>query len=79
MNESSCFCLPKELLTPEFSMYSNKSKLLFAIVITEAETAKSINELSSLIQKIGEKRVSALYHQVHTGIAGDERRGLNNV
>lgn len=79
MNESSFFCLPKELLTPEFSEYSNKSKLLFAIVITEAETAKSINELSTLIQKLGDKRVSTLYHQVHTEMADDERRGLNNV
>ncbi len=65
MNETSCFCLPKELFSGEFSEYSNKSKLLFSIVITEAETAKSLNELSELIQQLGERRVSALYNQVH--------------
>ena len=65
MNETNCFCLPKELFSKEFSEYSNKCKLLFAVVLTEAETAKSLSELSELIQQLGARRVSALYHQVH--------------
>ena len=71
MNETNYFCLPKELLTPEFSDYSIKSKLLFAIVITEAETVKSLNELASLIQFIGEKRLSTFYHQIQTEMKGE--------
>lgn len=59
------FCLPPEVLTPEFAEFSNQSKLLFAIVITEAENAKALIDLSEIIQKFGDKKLSAFISELH--------------
>lgn len=63
------FALPKELMTEEYSKYSIKSKMLFSMVLTEAENGTSINELADLIENIGSRRISALYQNVQKEIS----------
>lgn len=73
MKEILCMCnffaLPKELMTEEYSKYSIKSKMLFSMVLTEAENGTSINELADLIENIGSRRISALYQNVQKEIS----------
>ena len=59
------YFLPKELLTPEYSGYSLQTKLLFSIIITEAETVKSITDMSKLINDIGARKLSTIYQNAH--------------
>lgn len=59
------FGLPTELLTPEYSQYSNQSKLLFAIVISEAENTRALKDLAEIIQKIGDKKLSLYIRELH--------------
>lgn len=66
---NNCFVMPKELLTKEYLNYSLKSKMLFSIVLTEAENGTSINELAELIEHIGSRKVSSIYQSVHKEIA----------
>lgn len=66
---NNCYILPKEILTHEYSKYSIKSKVLFSIVLTEAENGASINELAELIEHIGSRKVSSIYQSVHKEIA----------
>lgn len=78
---NNCFFLPKELLTKEYSNYSLKSKMLFSIVLTEAENGTSINELAELIEKIGSRNVSSLYKQAHKELSEHQTRSedIKNV
>lgn len=64
MNEKNCFVLPNELFTPDFSEFSNQSKLLFAIAISEAETAKSLMELSDIIRKLGDRKIASYIREI---------------
>lgn len=59
------YCLPKELLTEEYSDYSLQTKLLFSIIITEAETIKSITDMSKLITDVGSKKLSTIFQKAH--------------
>lgn len=66
------YCLPKELFTTEYATYSIQAKLLFSIVITEANTVKSILDLSSLISDMGSRELSEIYHNIHNKISESE-------
>lgn len=68
MNESNYFFLPKELMNKDFSNFSVKSKMLFSIIITEADNAKSINEVANLINELGSDRVTKFYDKVQREI-----------
>lgn len=68
MNESNYFFLPKELMNKDFSNFSVKAKMLFSIIITEAENAKSINEVANLINELGSDRVTKFYDKVQREI-----------
>lgn len=62
---SEYYYLPKELITPQYADYSLQTKMLFSIVITEAETAKSVMEMSQLINDLGSKNISAILKSSH--------------
>lgn len=68
LNESNYFFLPKELMNKDFSNFSVKSKMLFSIIITEADNAKSINEVANLINELGSDRVTKFYDKVQREI-----------
>lgn len=68
MNETNYFFLPKELMDKDFANFSVKAKLLFSIIITEADSAKSINEVAELIEELGSGRVNRLYEKVQKEI-----------
>lgn len=68
MNESNYFFLPKELMNKDFSNFSVKAKMLFSIIITEADNAKSINEVANLINELGSDRVTKFYDKVQREI-----------
>lgn len=68
-NVNNCYALPKELLTREYSKYSLKSKLLFSIVITEADNGTSVSELAELIEKIGARNISTIHKKLHKEMA----------
>lgn len=68
-NVNNYFVLPKKLLTKAYSDYSIKSKLLFSIVLTEAEDGTSICELAKLIDDMGTRNVSVLFRNVHNELA----------
>lgn len=68
LNESNYFFLPKELMNKDFSNFSVKAKMLFSIIITEAENAKSINEVANLINELGSDRVTKFYDKVQREI-----------
>lgn len=55
-------------MNKEFSNFSVKAKLLFSIIITEADSAKSINEVAELIEELGSGRVNRLYEKVQKEI-----------
>jgi hypothetical protein len=61
---NNCYCLPTELFSKEYSNFSVKSKVLFSMVLTEAENGASINELAELIETIGTRKVSSIYSQI---------------
>lgn len=73
-NVNNCYALPKELLTKEYSDYSLKSKLLFSIVITEADNGTAVSELAELIEKIGARNISSLYKKLHQEMAAHQSR-----
>ncbi|MEE1154191.1 MAG: hypothetical protein UH241_03445, partial [Acutalibacteraceae bacterium] len=72
LNESKYFFLPKELLDKDFANFSVKAKLLFSIIITEADSAKAINEVADLIDELGSGRVTRLYDKVQREIKSQQ-------
>lgn len=65
MKENSCYCLPSELFSKDYSKFSVKSKVLFGMVITEADNGKAISELAELIEEMGSRKISAMFQQIH--------------
>ena len=65
MKENSCYCLPPELFSKDYSKFSVKSKVLFGMVITEADNGKAISELAELIEEMGSRKISAMFQQIH--------------
>lgn len=61
MDVNSCFYLPKELITDEYREYSVESKLLFAMLITNSETASAIAETAKLIDELGVRKINAMH------------------
>lgn len=66
------FGLPPEVFTPEFAEYSNQSKLLFAIVLSEAENAKSLKDLAGIIQKFGDRKLSSFIRELRNTAENSE-------
>lgn len=72
---NNCYCLPSELFSKEYSKFSIKSKVLFSMVVTEADNGASINELAKLIETIGTRKVSALHSQIKKELNEHQSKG----
>ena len=60
-----CFYIPKTLVTEQkYAGFSGESKLLFGMILTNAEHTKAIMELSRLIAAIDTEDLAALKHQL---------------
>jgi len=54
-----CIYVPKELIKDQkYAKFSSESKLLFGMILTNAEHAKEILELSKLIEMLGLNGIS---------------------
>lgn len=58
-----CFYLPKQMMKEEYQNFSAESKLLFAMIFTNASSYKAIQEVASLIQAIETKKLSEMHKQ----------------
>lgn len=74
MKENNCYCLPTGLFCQDYSKFSVKAKVLFGMVITEAENGKAISELAELIETIGARKVSSMYQQIHKELDLSEQK-----
>ncbi len=55
-----CIYLPKELMTPSYAKYSVETKLLFAMLLTEAHKSSSVVKVAELIQQVGNNEINSL-------------------
>lgn len=74
MNEP-CYYIPKQLITPEYAVFSVETKLLFGMILTNAKQTKSICEVADLIKNITEKDLKFMHDQIaHIEEDKDQRR-----
>lgn len=73
---NNCYCLPTELFSKDYSKFSVKTKVLFAMVLTDADTGKSISELAELIETMGNRKIATLYNEVHKELAEHNVEGV---
>ncbi|MEE1170804.1 MAG: hypothetical protein U0K87_00450 [Ruminococcus sp.] len=62
------FYLPDELFTNDYKDYSNESKLLFAMLLTNMQTAKGVMDTARLINEIGSRKISSMHKIVESEI-----------
>ncbi len=56
------YAFPKELLVDsEYTAFSIEAKMLFSMVLTEAEKANTIVELAHLIDTIGDRNIGSIF------------------
>ena len=58
MSEFPCFSMPVQLMTPEYRDFSIRSKVLFSILFTHADSAQYITDTAELIQSINPKELA---------------------
>lgn len=74
MNKIPYFHIPKQLLTKEYNDFSVQSKVLFAMIFTNAERTKDISETAKLIEAIDPKELNSMRKSLQQ-IKCDEREG----
>ena len=57
---NNCFYLPKELMDDNYKLYSIETKMLFAILLSSSQSAKSISNVAKLIEDIGNTKINAM-------------------
>lgn len=67
-----CFYLPKEIMTDEYRGYSAETKLLFAMLLSNANTSSAIVNVAKLIDELGSKEVNSLHKELKNTIAESE-------
>lgn len=72
-NPLSFIYVPKEIMTDEYHNYSIETKLLFAMILSNAETASSISNVARLIDEIGIRKISSFQKELKKTI--DESEG----
>lgn len=60
MSEFPCFSMPVQLMTPEYRDFSIRSKVLFSILFTHADSAQDITDTAALIQAINPKELAEM-------------------
>lgn len=64
MNTNSYFYIPKEIMTKNFSEYSAESKLLFAMLLSNATTASAVVATAKLIDELGVRKIAAIQKEL---------------
>ena len=64
MNTNSYFYIPKEIMTENFREYSAESKLLFAMLLSNASTAASVVSTAKLIDELGVRKIAAIQKEL---------------
>lgn len=60
----SIYYVPKELITAEYREYSAETKLLFAMLLSNANTSSAIVNVAKLIDELGSKEINLLHKQL---------------
>lgn len=55
-----CIYLPKKIMSSEYNGYSAETKLLFAIILSNAVTASAVMNVADLINQLGKAEISTL-------------------
>lgn len=76
-NYGSYFYLPKEIMTSEFDNFTTETKMLFAILLTNCSTAKSITNIAELINVLGEQKINSLCKAARRANAADSDLEVN--
>jgi len=67
-----CFYLPKKIMTDEYREYSAETKLLFAMLLSNANTSSAIVNVAKLIDELGSKEINLLHKQLQKNIEESE-------
>ncbi len=68
----SIYYVPKELITAEYREYSAETKLLFAMLLSNANTSSAIVNVAKLIDELGSKEINLLHKQLQKAIEESE-------
>ena len=60
----SIYYVPKELIKAEYREYSAETKLLFAMLLSNANTSSAIVNVAKLIDELGSKEINLLHKQL---------------
>lgn len=60
-------------MTERYALLSGESKLLFGMILTNAEHTKAIHEAADLIYVIGEENIAGLKRQLELDLQTSER------
>ncbi len=69
------FYLPSELFTKDYSDFSNESKLLFGMLLTNMTTAKAVMDTARLIDEIGVRKISSMHKSLEAEIRKEQDGG----
>lgn len=72
-NDEICFYLPKQLMEETYQNFSAESKLLFAMVFTNASGCKALQEVAALITAIDSRNLTEMYRQYLSIVNGEKR------
>lgn len=64
MNTNSYFYIPKEIMTENFCEYSAESKLLFAMLLSNASTTAAVMSTAKLIDELGVRKIAAIQKEL---------------
>lgn len=78
-NSHLYFYIPKEIMSVEYINYSAESKLLFSMLISNAETAAAIADTAKLIDEIGVRKISAMQKSLAEEMKKIESEGSEDV
>lgn len=68
----SIYYVPKELIKAEYREYSAETKLLFAMLLSNANTSSAIIGVARLIDELGSKEINFLHKELQKTIAESE-------
>ncbi len=71
-----CIYLPKEIMSNEYNGYSAETKLLFAMILSNAVTASAVMNVADLINQLGKADISTLHGELKKA---HEKECVHNV
>lgn len=78
-NSHLYFYIPKEIMSVEYINYSAETKLLFSMLISNAETAAAMLDTAKLIEEIGVRKISTMQKSLAEEMKKIESEGMGDV